>query len=89
VKRTSTIAEQTDRERSAYFGAAVPITCPHGCGVRKRVRTILDKEKQTMALDKLRLDGHFVERHGRTEVTLNRNGMKHHYLESSEVAICE
>jgi hypothetical protein len=42
-----------------------------------------------MALDKLRLDGHFVERHGPTEVTLDRTGMKHHYLESSELAICD
>jgi hypothetical protein len=42
-----------------------------------------------IAADPFRLDGHFVERRGRTEVTLDRNGMKHHYLGSSEVAICE
>jgi 3-hydroxyacyl-CoA dehydrogenase len=39
-----------------------------------------------IATDPFRLGVHIVERHGRTEATLERNGMEH---ESSEVAICE
>jgi hypothetical protein len=46
VKRISTRAERTDRERSACFRVAVPVTCSHAYCVRNQIRTLLNKENK-------------------------------------------